>query len=175
MRIPARSISVWRLLAAAAGIVVTSAVFLLIFPWQKAEAVPRQLIPFPHVRMVNAGIPCLFCHPGATKSPTAGIPSVDRCIGCHKTIATSSPLIGRLFAYFDQPIPWQRINQLPRFVHFSHEVHVARGLNCETCHGDVGKMDVTVAVYRFNMGFCLDCHAKQPNAQQLKDCGICHY
>ena len=29
-------------------------------------------------------------------------------------------------------------------------------------------------VVKMNMGWCLDCHEKQPNATQLMDCVICH-
>jgi hypothetical protein len=69
-----------------------------------------------------------------------------------------------------------RINQLPRHVKFPHHVHVTAGaLNCERCHGDVGKMDVTHQVANMNMGWCLDCHQQQPNAKQLIDCVACHY
>jgi hypothetical protein len=68
-----------------------------------------------------------------------------------------------------------RLDRLPRFVHFSHEVHVVAGaLNCEDCHGDVGHMTVTQPISRLEMGWCLDCHGKQPNADQLKDCVVCH-
>jgi hypothetical protein len=35
-------------------------------------------------------------------------------------------------------------------------------------------MTVAKPVVRMNMGWCLDCHEKQPNASQLMDCVICH-
>ena len=44
-----------------------------------ADAADQQPIAFNHEVMVQAGVPCLFCHTGATKSAVAGIPSVDRC------------------------------------------------------------------------------------------------
>ena len=171
----ARLAHVLQLLVVLAIVVIIAGALFLIIHWEQAAAIGPQPIPFPHARMVGAGVPCLFCHSGATKSPAAGIPSVERCLGCHRTIVTSSPLIGKLFAYYGRTIPWVRINRLPRFVHYSHEVHVNNGINCETCHGDVGKMTVTVAAHNLNMGFCLDCHEKQPNAEQLKDCAVCHY
>ena len=52
--------------------------------------------------------------------------------------------------------------------------HTAPGGNCETCHGDVGHMSVDQPVVQMNMGWCLNCHEKQPNAPQLMDCVICH-
>jgi hypothetical protein len=35
-------------------------------------------------------------------------------------------------------------------------------------------MEVTKEVVAMTMGWCLDCHEKQPNATQLKDCVVCH-
>jgi c(7)-type cytochrome triheme protein len=127
--------------------------------------------------MVGVGINCVFCHSGAMKSPVAGIPSVQKCMGCHTVIKPDSPEIQKVAAYWqrNEPIPWTRVNQLPRFVYFSHQVHVAAGgVNCERCHGDVSKMALAEPVVKMNMGWCLDCHNQQPNAEQLKDCSVCH-
>ncbi len=140
-------------------------------------AAPQQPIAFNHEVMVQKGIPCLYCHTEALKSPVAGIPSVQKCMGCHNVIATDAPEVKKLAGYWErqEPIPWVRINQLPRFVYFSHQVHVvAAGLNCERCHGDVGHMPVTQPVVNMTMGWCLSCHKQQPNAQQLTDCTVCH-
>ena len=53
--------------------------------------------------------------------------------------------------------------------------HVTAGaLNCENCHGDVGNMVEVYPVADMNMGWCLRCHNQQPNADQLKDCAVCH-
>ncbi len=143
-----------------------------------AQAAPQQPIAFNHEVMVQAGVPCLFCHTGATRSPVAGIPSVQKCMGCHQTIATTAPEIQKLTNDYwarQVPIEWVRVNQLPRFVYFSHEVHVVNaGLNCERCHGDVGHMTVTQPAVNFTMGFCLSCHEQQKNAPQLMECITCH-
>ncbi len=143
----------------------------------QAQATPQQPVPFPHVNMVQSGIPCLFCHADAIRSPTAGIPSVEKCMGCHKFIATNTPAIQKVADYYQrgQPIPWVRVNRLPRFVYFSHQVHVVAGaLNCERCHGDVGRMTEFQPVARMTMGWCLNCHNAQPEADRLKDCVVCH-
>ena len=143
----------------------------------KAQTGAPPPIAFSHKVMVGAGVNCLFCHSGALKSPVAGLPSVQKCLGCHSVIAATNPEIQKLAGYAQrgQPIPWPRVNTLPRFVYFSHEVHVAAGgLNCERCHGDVSQMALDQPVVRMNMGWCLECHAQQPNADQLKDCSVCH-
>ena len=165
----------WIIAAIVVFVVLVGAYFVFV---SRVKADPiSQPINFPHKTMVQLGITCLFCHNTALKSPAAGMPSVQLCLGCHQTIKSTNPEIQKVLGYWDrqQPIPWNRVYTLPRFVYFSHEAHVvAGGLNCETCHGDVGNMTVAVQVVKMNMGWCLNCHEKQPNAAQLKDCIICH-
>ena len=143
---------------------------------QAAQTTPPP-VAFSHKTMVGAGINCVFCHSGAMKSPVAGVPSVQKCMGCHAVIKADSPEIQKVAAYWQrgEPIPWVRVNTLPRFVYFSHQVHVtAGGINCERCHGDVGQMALAQPVVQMTMGWCLDCHNQQHNADQLKDCNVCH-
>jgi c(7)-type cytochrome triheme protein len=154
-------------------------VFLRANQAQAAQTAPTAQPPvvFSHKTMVGIGINCVFCHSGAMKSPVAGVPSVQKCMGCHAVIAADKPEIQKLAAYWQrhEPIPWPRVNTLPRFVYFSHQVHVtAGGVNCERCHGDVSQMALAQPVVKMNMGWCLDCHNQQPNADQLKDCSVCH-
>jgi hypothetical protein len=156
-------------------IVACGATFLLA---TRTHATPQQQpIAFNHQVMVQLGIQCLFCHTDAQRSPSPGMPSVEKCMGCHRVIATNVPVIQQVAGYWErqQPIPWERVNTLPRFVYFTHEVHITAGkLNCERCHGDVGHMTVARPVVRMNMGWCLSCHESQPNAAQLQDCVVCH-
>jgi hypothetical protein len=143
----------------------------------QSRAVPEAPVEFNHQIMVQVGITCLFCHTGAMRSPAAGMPSVEKCMGCHSVIATADAAIQKVAGYWQrgEPIPWPRVNQLPRFVYFSHRVHVvAGGFNCERCHGDVGHMAEAQPVARMDMGWCLDCHNRQPNKDQLRDCIVCH-
>lgn len=178
-----RSLLAWmtarpiRWLIPAGVIVVLAALAFWIVSSTQASPVP-QPIAFNHKIMVKtAGINCVFCHSGVNRSPSAVIPSVEKCMGCHKTIATTAPEIVKVANYYNnnQPIPWQRVNYLPSFVYFSHEAHiVAGGVNCEECHGDVANMTVDVPVVRMNMGWCLRCHTKQANGEQLRDCVTCH-
>jgi c(7)-type cytochrome triheme protein len=163
------------ILALAALVVVVAAGYFFFAP--KTRAAPQQPIPFNHQVMVQLGIDCQFCHTDARRSISAGMPSVEKCMGCHQFVATNTPAIQQLTAYWQRqaPIQWVRVNQLPRFVYFSHEVHVTvAGLDCAQCHGDVAHMAEARPVVTMDMGWCLKCHEKQPNAPQLKDCLICH-
>jgi hypothetical protein len=140
-------------------------------------------IQFNHQKHVAAGVPCLFCHPGALNGAVASIPSVQKCMGCHNNVQVTSTagqrVVNQLTAAWQagQPLVWTRVVNLPDFVHFTHAPHIAAGKNCETCHGDVGQMTTTALAYRINMGFCLDqCHRHQNAAlrERLMSCATCH-
>ena len=143
---------------------------------EKTRAAGEQPLAFNHQAMVQIGIDCLFCHTDAPRSLAAGMPSEEKCMGCHNVIATDNPEIQKLAGYWQrqEPLEWVRVNALPRFVYFSHQVHIAAGFNCEPCHGDVGHMAFAVPVVKMNMGWCLSFHKKQPDEAQLRDCVVCH-
>ena len=156
-------------------VVVISGVFLT-----RAQVLvaPKQPISYSHRTHVEAGVKCLFCHTDALRSDVAGIPSVKKCMGCHTVIATDNEAVQVLTSYWErgEPIAWNRVNQQPDFVYFSHQAHLGAGINCETCHGDVGRMTVARPVVNMDMGWCLNCHLKQPEEKvvRLADCLACH-
>jgi hypothetical protein len=141
-------------------------------------ASPEQPIAYSHQTHVEAGIQCLYCHTQATRSIIAGIPSVERCMGCHQVVATEDESVQQLVGYWErgEAIPWARVNHQPDFVYFSHRPHIGAGINCETCHGDVGSMDQARPVLRMDMGWCLECHTEQDpeHVTRLLDCLVCH-
>jgi hypothetical protein len=145
---------------------------------RSALAAPQQPIPFSHAVHDQAGVQCLFCHPGPLRSDVAGIPSVEKCAGCHRTIAVESTAVQEMMSYWEaqSPIPWQRVNRTADFVFFSHQPHLGAGLNCETCHGQVASMSVARPANDMDMGWCLKCHLEQPEekAARLADCIACH-
>jgi hypothetical protein len=136
---------------------------------------PKQPIPFSH--RVHAGqkeIGCLMCHPYPTTRAVAGIPPEETCMLCHIRIIIHYPAIEDLQDYYKkgEPIRWTRVSNLVDFVHFNHGVHLAAGVDCGHCHGDVKAMDRIVLYQSFNMGFCISCH-REYNATH--DCFACHY
>jgi c(7)-type cytochrome triheme protein len=166
---------VWRWVLVAA-LVALGLIAGYVLTYTRVRATPEQPINFPHRAMVQKGVQCLFCHTDAMRSPAAGMPSVEKCMGCHQVIGTSLPTIQEVAGYWQrqEPIPWARVYRLPRFVNFSHRVHVNLGVACERCHGNVGEMDEARPVAQIDMGWCLACHTDQPNPQQLGDCMVCH-
>lgn len=150
----------------------------LYFGARAIRARPDQPIDYSHREHLENGIQCLYCHTEPMRSQIASIPSVAKCMGCHSVIATESEEIQTLTEYWEsgEPVPWQRLNDQPDFVYFSHQPHILSGMNCETCHGEVAEMDRAEEVVRMDMGWCLDCHEQQPpeKVPRLLDCLTCH-
>lgn len=81
-------------------------------------------------------------------------------MGCHGQIWTQSPMLEPVRRSWFQhlPIRWRRVYVLPDFVFFNHEIHVKKGVGCETCHGRVDLMGNVYAAQTLDMGWCLECH-----------------
>lgn len=148
----------------------------------QTQTPPDQPIQFPHSLHVGLGIQCLFCHTGALRGPSPGIPTDTKCWGCHQQIPVRGTELPKLAAFVKEgkQISWVPVAQVPDFVHFVHRPHIAAGLNCENCHGDLSKMTVYQNPQVMNMGWCLNCHrqkaANNPELlTRLTDCGTCHY
>ena len=128
---------------------------------------PEQPLPYSH--QLHAGIlkiPCLYCHSGALKSRHAGVPSVEKCMNCHKVTKVDSPDIKKLAALYTsgEALRWQRIHLLPDHVYFDHRPHVNAGILCQTCHGEVQTMPVVYQNMSMRMGNCLGCHRDPQDA-----------
>lgn len=160
---------------------------------------PHQPIFYSHkvhagVNQIN----CQYCHIGVYQGKQATIPSVNICMNCHKAITeyTGAPLhdedgneingtaeIQKLFQYAGysgkgdwdaskaKPIEWTRIHNLPDHVYFNHSQHVKVGqVACQTCHGEVTKMDEMKQFAPLTMGWCINCH--RTTKVQFKDNGF---
>jgi hypothetical protein len=147
---------------------------------RQTQLPPPQPIQFPHVKHVSLGIQCLYCHPGALRGTSPGLPTVAKCNACHQQVNKTSPQLDILAAYVKngEPIKWVPVAILPDFVYYSHRPHIAAGLNCENCHAEVGQMTVAEP-QKMNMGWCLGCHRtrfkdNQVMLTKLTDCATCH-
>jgi mono/diheme cytochrome c family protein len=139
---------------------------------------PEQPIKFSH--KTHAGklsINCVYCHSGAEKGKTSGIPSANVCMNCHKAIS-EGPLTGKVeiakiydavgwspsTGKYDRPqhpLKWNRVHALPDFAYFNHSQHVVVGKqDCKNCHGDIASMDVAQQISPLTMGWCIECHRK---------------
>ncbi|WP_242092619.1 cytochrome c3 family protein [Aestuariivivens sediminicola] len=146
---------------------------------------PVQPIHFSHkIHAGDNGIDCKYCHSSARVSKSSGIPSLNICMNCHKSIyeykGETSPEyskefydgeIQKLYAAAgwsdadqkytgeSQPVKWVRIHNLPDFVYFNHSQHVSvAGVECQTCHGPVEEMEILYQDASLTMGWCINCH-----------------
>lgn len=125
------------------------------------------------VHVTDNLIGCSTCHPYARHSAVAGIASTSTCMGCHKFAGKDKPSIQALRAAWtdEKPLAFKRVFREPDHVYFSHERHLARGVACADCHGDVAHMAQDVSVHDMSMGFCMECHRER---QASIDCLTCH-
>jgi len=126
---------------------------------------PSQPIEFPHsVHAGTNGIDCKYCHNSVTKSKTAGLPTVNVCMNCHKQVNGRTPeqqeKIKNIYAAAGwdpegagkytgetKEIVWNKVHVLPDHVYFSHKQHVVvGGVDCKQCHGDMASMTETAKV-----------------------------
>jgi Cytochrome c7 and related cytochrome c len=115
------------------------------------------------------GMDCRYCHSNIEKSPEANIPNVSVCFGCHAenrlalfTGSTShkekTEFIRAAYTK-DEPIQWSRVHKSPDYVrNFPHHVHLAAGVSCYSCHGQIMSMPIVYHAEPMSMSWCLDCH-----------------
>jgi hypothetical protein len=132
-----------------------------------------QPVPFSHEHHVGGlGIDCRFCHNGVESSPVAAVPPTETCMNCHSQIWTDAAMLEpvRHSLASGEPIHWRQVNRLPDYVYFDHSVHIAKGVGCTTCHGDVARMPLMRQAAPLTMGWCLDCHRNPaPKLRELAD------
>jgi hypothetical protein len=132
----------------------------------RAQEFVEQPVQFSHRHHVlDDGIDCRYCHTSVETSAFAGIPPTKTCMNCHSQIWATAPILEPVRASFrdDRPIRWIRVHDLPDFVYFNHSVHVKKGVGCETCHGRIDQMPLTLQQNTLQMEWCLDCHRNPQN------------
>lgn len=126
-----------------------------------------QPVPFSHEHHVaGLGIDCRFCHTAVEVSSNAGMPPTYTCMTCHSQIWTNAALLApvRQSLTNNAPIVWNRVNDLPDYVYFNHSIHLAKGVGCSNCHGEVDRMPLSYKAKTLTMQFCLECH-RDPGPQ----------
>ncbi len=125
-----------------------------------AQKSPTQPVPFSHALHIGLKIDCQYCHSSVTTSAWAGIPPTQTCMTCHSQVRIDSPVLAPVRDSYatGKPIQWNRVHDLGDFVYFNHSIHVAKGVGCSTCHGQVSQMNQIKQVAPLTMGWCIDCH-----------------
>jgi hypothetical protein len=127
----------------------------------RAQEYIEQPVQFSHLHHVgDDGIDCRYCHTSVETSAFAGIPPTKTCMNCHSQIFATAPILEPVRSSFreDRALRWIRVHDLPDFVYFNHSVHVKKGVGCETCHGRIDRMPLTLQENSLQMEWCLECH-----------------
>jgi hypothetical protein len=131
-----------------------------------------QPVPFSHEHHVRGlGLSCQYCHSSAEVSSDAGMPPTETCMTCHSQIWTNAEILEPVRESYrtGEPIAWTRVYDLPDFVYFNHSIHVAKGVGCTTCHGQVDQMPLMRKAQPLYMEWCLGCHRAPENYVRPRD------
>lgn len=190
---------IWKAFAKNQFLVLVSVVFLLLggayyaYGWMMQIGVDQGYAPIQPIHYshrIHAGenkIECKYCHSSARVSKHSGIPSLNVCMNCHKSIyqvaeetlaegkqeygVDYNKEIKKLYAAVgwdeenqkytgeSQPVEWIRIHNLPDFAYFNHsQHHIVGGIQCQECHGPVEEMEIMYQYSSLTMGWCINCH-----------------
>ena len=190
---------IWKAFAQNQFLVVVSVIFLLlasayfVYGYLMQVGVnqgyePIQPIHYSHrIHAGESAIDCKYCHSSARVSKHSGIPSLNICMNCHKSIYEVAESVQKTgieeygvdynkeiqklykavgwneeeqkYTGETQAVKWVRIHNLPDFAYFNHSQHVmVAGIQCQTCHGPVEEMEIMYQYSSLTMGWCINCH-----------------
>jgi Zn ribbon nucleic-acid-binding protein len=133
----------------------------------------QQPLPFDHRRHDHAGVECATCNSEPGTGEKLEIPGVAERMTCHRSMPPRSPATEKLvrLAEGNQILAWTRLYQLPDFVFFSHQKHIAAKVECAVCHGPVKDRDAIWQEKEISMVACVDCHKLR---KATLSCDHCH-
>lgn len=126
----------------------------------------QQPVQFSHKHHTgDDGIDCRYCHTTVETTATAGMPTTQTCMNCHNQLFADQPYLEPVRESFREniPIQWERVHDMPDYVYFNHSIHVAKGVGCSTCHGQIDNMPAVYQVQTLQMEWCLSCHRQPEN------------
>ncbi|MBK8466699.1 MAG: cytochrome c3 family protein [Chloracidobacterium sp.] len=126
----------------------------------------QQPVQFSHKHHVgDDGIDCRYCHQTVETTGSAGMPSTQTCMNCHSQLFADQPYLELVRASFrdNKPIEWERVHDLPEYTYFNHSIHIAKGVGCSTCHGQIDNMPAVYQESTLQMEWCIACHRAPEN------------
>lgn len=126
----------------------------------------QQPVQFSHKHHVgDDGIDCRYCHQTVETTGSAGMPSTQTCMNCHSQLFADQPYLETVRASFrdNKPIEWERVHDLPEYTYFNHSIHIAKGVGCSTCHGQIDNMPAVYQESSLQMEWCIACHRAPEN------------
>ena len=130
---------------------------------------------------------CNECHALREDGTFAGIPTMEKCAGCHSERIGTSNAEATLVDHYIKPgheTPWLVYARQPANVWFSHAIHGKRaGLTCSECHSTFGESD-QAKIYEVNRisGYSRDIWGRSISrlgrgpheGMKMSDCDDCH-
>ena len=132
----------------------------------------QQPVQFSHKHHVgDDGIDCRYCHTSVETSYSAGIPPTETCMNCHNQLYADQEYLEPIRASYreNKPIEWARVHDLPGYAYFNHSIHIAKGVGCSTCHGQIDNMPAVYQENTLQMEWCLSCHREPEKFIRPKD------
>jgi hypothetical protein len=125
-------------------------------------------IRFPHKTHAAEGLGCTDCH--GVEEGGQLMPNHDLCGTCHDfDVDKPDPeACGKCHTNPGNKVR-PRATLLGGERKFSHEAHLAKKIECDTCHPDLDKGTLPRGPI---MSFCMDCHEK--TRADLAACAVCH-
>ena len=176
-----------------AGLAIALAAGWIAFP-RVLYSNRAQPVNFSHkIHADKAGAKCEDCHSFRDDGTFAGVPTLDKCAGCHAapmgTTAAEKNFIDQYVTPNHEP-QWSAYAAQPENVSFSHAAHVKRAkLTCESCHGNTGTSDslrpfqvdrisgyphdiwkIPGVPHGMKMADCVDCHRRSGLEHSCLDC-----
>ncbi len=144
------------------GLAVACAMAYYFTPkYTRVGYMPSQPVAFDHsIHVTQLGLDCRYCHSFVEESPHSNVPTTQTCYNCHSVVQKDNPKLAPVHESMEtgEPIHWVQIHQPPDYVFFNHSVHIARGVSCQRCHGQVDEMETVYHAEPHSMGWCLNCH-----------------
>lgn len=139
-----------------------------------AHPAPEQPVGYSHSTHVALGLTCETCHTSTAPDALMGYPQTGMCMGCHSSIGVDLPGVMRLAEYHasDEQVPWIRVYEVLPGVTWDHQPHVAVGVDCAACHGDMALANATAMTTSVtSMASCISCHQAH---EADTACALCH-
>jgi len=93
----------------------------------------------------KVGMKCEDCHALRADGSFGGVPTLDKCSGCHAapmTTTAAEKILVERYVTPNREVPWLVYSRQPDNVYFPHAPHLKSGkFTCEQCHRDHGKTD----------------------------------
>ncbi|MGZ3454290.1 MAG: cytochrome c3 family protein [Polyangiales bacterium] len=162
-----------------------------IFPTQKIS------VRFNHkVHVVGQKLNCGYCHTNAEKSTLASdnlMPKKhDACVDCHsidekEPLKDDSPPARCDACHIGGKVDANGAFQVakaqfpPSNMKMNHKAHIAKGMKCAECHGEVGELELATRDQLPRMKGCFSCHQSgdsggiaKKTAGAKSECTTCH-